>query len=61
MFRVSNSEFSINGYKIPNNTQLIISPYMCGRNTQYFPNPLEFNPDRFLKDSANNEPKYIYI
>lgn len=27
-----------------------VSSYLCGRLEKYFPNPLEFKPERFLKD-----------
>ena len=55
MFRISNADFFINEYEIPKDTQLIISPYMCGRNKKYFPDSLEFKPERFFKNSNTEE------
>jgi cytochrome P450 len=55
MFRVANEDFFIKSFSIPKNTELIISPYFCGRNAKYFPDPTEFIPERFLKETGEGE------
>ncbi|XP_044750639.1 cytochrome P450 315a1, mitochondrial [Coccinella septempunctata] len=44
-------ESQISGYKIPENSLIIMSIYSTGRNEKYFENPLEFIPERW--DRAN--------
>jgi hypothetical protein len=41
----------IDGYKIPANTVVSMSPYTLHRNPDVFPDPLIFNPDRWLGDT----------
>jgi cytochrome P450 len=40
----------IDGYKIPANTVVSMSPYNLHRNPEVFPDPLVFNPERWLGD-----------
>lgn len=40
----------IDGYKIPANTTVSMSPYTLHRNADIFPDPLFFNPDRWFGD-----------
>ncbi|KAH6665171.1 putative benzoate 4-monooxygenase cytochrome P450 [Halenospora varia] len=40
----------IDGYQISANTVVSMSPYSLHRNAEVFPNPLVFNPDRWLGD-----------
>ncbi|KAH8648326.1 putative benzoate 4-monooxygenase cytochrome P450 [Tricladium varicosporioides] len=41
----------IDGYNIPANTVVSMSPYTLHRNAEVFSAPLNFNPDRWLEDS----------
>jgi cytochrome P450 len=43
----------IDGYKIPANTVVSMSPYTLHRNPGVFPDPLVFNPERWLGDSKD--------
>ena len=43
---------------LTHNLILKIPIYVSGRYEKYFPNPLEFKPERFLKDPDNLENKY---
>lgn len=52
IIRTSDQEFYINDLKIPNNTQLNLSPYFSGRNPKYFPNPNEFKPERYINEDT---------
>lgn len=44
---------TIDGYVIPPQTVVSISPYTLHRNPEIFPDPLRFNPDRWLDDSQD--------
>lgn len=46
-------DFKINDFLIPKGTHVMPSTYLCGRWNEYFPNPLEFKPERFLKEENN--------
>lgn len=50
ILRVSTDDFYIQNFKIPKHTQINLSPYLSGRNEKYFPNPMEFRPERFLRN-----------
>lgn len=41
-------EFTVNGYTFPKDAEVLISPYLMGRNPRYFKDPLVYNPDRFI-------------
>jgi cytochrome P450 len=43
----------IDGYKIPANTTVSMSPYSLHRNADVFPDSLVFNPERWLGDSKD--------
>lgn len=54
----------INGVTIPNGTTISLSSYMNARIPRYFPNPFEFKPERFLKDTdtmENSIENYTYF
>lgn len=42
------SEITIGDLTFPKDVEILISPFMMGRNPKYFKDPLAFNPDRFL-------------
>lgn len=52
LIRTADEDFYINNYKIPKGTQLNLSPYFCGRNEKFFPNPTDFKPERFLNEDS---------
>lgn len=56
------SVFAASGdYSIPANSTVIIAQYMMHRNEEYYPNPLEFNPDRFLPEECQKRHYYSFI
>ena len=46
--RKLDSEITVGGYTFPKDADIFISPFLAGRNSKYFDDPLRFNPDRFL-------------
>lgn len=49
--REAQEDDTMNGYKIPKGTIIVVSPYVTQHLPNYWPNPNEFNPARFLKDA----------
>ena len=43
------------------NSLVLIAPWTLHRRADYFPNPLEFDPDRFERDRTEAIPKYAYL
>ena len=48
----------LGGYTIPAGSSVILSPYVTHRNPLNFPNPEDFNPDRWLNNDAR---KFAYF
>ncbi|XP_029918138.1 cytochrome P450 4V8 [Myripristis murdjan] len=51
----------ISGFKVPRGANAIIIPYALHRDARYFPNPEEFQPDRFLPENSAGRHPYAYI
>ena len=51
----------INGYPIPKESLIFISPYVMHRQEQYYPNPEQFDPERFSPEREAELPRYAYI
>jgi len=47
--RVTSGDTVLAGYRVPAQTQLIISPWSLQHNGEYWTNPEEFSPERFQK------------
>lgn len=48
-------------YTIPADSTVIIVQYKMHRNPEYYPNPLEFDPDRFLPEVCQKRHYYSFI
>ncbi|XP_011690280.1 PREDICTED: cytochrome P450 4C1-like isoform X2 [Wasmannia auropunctata] len=46
---------------LPKNSNIIISFIRMNRNEEYWPNPLKFDPDRFLPERIKNHHSYYHI
>ena len=51
----------IGGVVLPRNSTVLVSPWTLGRDPRWYPNPLRFDPDRYLRDNARDIPHYAYI
>ena len=46
---LSREPTTVLGYDLPTNTQLFLNIYAIQRDPKYWPNPLDFNPERFIE------------
>jgi cytochrome P450 len=51
----------IDGYSIPANTLIFITPYVTHRLAQYWPDPERFDPDRFTPEQVARRARHIYF
>lgn len=47
--------------EIPARTMVLYSPYLLHRNEEYYPDPMKFDPDRFLPEEKSQRPACAYI
>jgi cytochrome P450 len=55
------ADYPMGDYIIPARSILLMSPYVVHRDPRWFPDPLEFNPDRWLPENASSRPKFSYF
>ena len=51
----------IAGHVLPRHSTVLVSPWTLGRDARWYPDPLRFDPDRYLRDNARDIPHYAYI
>lgn len=54
-------ELEINGVILPVGTSLNLSVYDLHRDPQHFPDPLRFDPDRFLPELVEKRHPFAYL
>ncbi len=59
--RIAIEDVEIGGYTIPKGSTIFISPYAMHRLPQYFPNPDQFDPERWTPEKEKDLPKFAYI
>ncbi|XP_052536040.1 cytochrome P450 3A9-like [Tympanuchus pallidicinctus] len=59
--RTCKKDVEINGVTIPKDTIVIIPPHTLHHNSEYWPNPDEFRPERFSKENKDNIDPYTYL
>jgi len=52
--RQSTEDCNVNGYDIPALTTLFVNVWAIGRDPNYWENPLEFKPERFLNEEGQS-------
>ncbi|KAH0809335.1 hypothetical protein GEV33_013456 [Tenebrio molitor] len=60
-FREVLEDIKIRDVVIPEGSQLLIPVHFIHRNPKYWPDPLKFNPDRFLPEEVEKRPRYSYM
>jgi cytochrome P450 family 4 len=60
--RVLSEELTAGGYTFPENANMIISPYLMGRDENIFKDPLKFDPQRFeVETTTEKVNSFAYI
>ena len=59
--RVALEDDEIDGYFIPKESIFNIAHYFIFRHPEFWENPEQFDPDRFLPEKANQRPKFAYF
>lgn len=57
----ASSFFPADGFKVPKGANAIIITYGLHRDPRYFPDPEEFQPERFLPENSAGRPPYAYL
>lgn len=58
--RQARNDFTLGGYNIPAKSIILMSPYVTHRSADYWPNPTQFDPDRWSQQSGDR-PKFAYF
>jgi cytochrome P450 len=53
-------DYEVGGYTIPARCVVLMSPYVVHRDSRWFPEPLQFRPERWLEEGADR-PKFAYF
>lgn len=59
--RRSREEGSLGNYHLPAGTTVLMSPYVMHRHPEFFPDPEEFRPQRWLDRPRSSLPKGVYF
>lgn len=59
--RVNQKADTIEGYSIPENAFLLVSPYLTQRHPQFWENPMQFNPERFSPSQVEQQHAHAYF
>ena len=57
----SNGRCDVDGYTIPKNSVIFISPYVLHHDPRFFDEPEEFKPERWENDFEKTLPRYAYF
>jgi cytochrome P450 len=55
------SDFELRDYRIPAGANVVMSQWIMHRNPAYFPDPQEFDPDRWSPAKAQKLPRFAYF
>jgi cytochrome P450 len=61
MGRQATQDIAIGPYFVPKGTYLLFSQYILHRDPKYFPDPLQFRPERFTAEAKAARPKFAYF
>lgn len=59
--RVAVENHDAQGYVVPAGSLVVMSPWVVHRNATYFPDPQQFDPDRWRADAHNGRPRFSYF
>lgn len=61
MGRTAIREFEVAGYRIPKGASVVVSQWVMHRDSRFFPEPLKFDPGRWLREESRSLPKFAYF
>jgi cytochrome P450 len=61
MGRQSTADIELGPYRFPAGSYFFFSQYIIHRSPEYFPDPLRFDPDRFLPENKAGRPRFAYF
>jgi cytochrome P450 len=61
MGRQSIADVELGPYRFPSGTYFFFSQYIIQRSAENFPDPLRFDPDRFLPEQKASRPRFAYF
>ncbi len=61
MGRQATAPVEIGPYRLPAGTYFFFSQYIMQRTPEYFPDPLRFDPERFVPEAKAARPKFAYF
>ena len=53
--------YAVGGYVVPAGGLVAMSPYVVHRDPRWWPDPLRFDPDRFLPEARAGRPRFAYF
>ncbi|XP_066264725.1 cholesterol side-chain cleavage enzyme, mitochondrial-like [Branchiostoma lanceolatum] len=59
--RILNQDAVVHGYKIPAGTNIVICPYVMGRDPKSFDNPEEFRPERWYRENSESVKAFSWL
>jgi cytochrome P450 len=59
--RLAINECEIGGYVVPKKSLVLMSEYVMHRDPRYFPEPLRFDPDRWITGARDSRPQFSYF
>jgi cytochrome P450 len=61
MGRYARDDFALGDFFLPARTTVLISQFVTHRDPRYFPDPLDFDPDRFSAEGKARRTKFTYF
>ncbi len=61
MERRVHDDDEIAGYHLPADSTVVLCPFVTHRHRDFWENPLDFDPDRFLPERSATRPHYAYL
>ncbi|WP_136592430.1 cytochrome P450 [Salinigranum halophilum] len=61
IFREPQVDVRLGGYRIPEGSAVMLSQWAVHRSPRYWDDPLEFDPDRWLDERADDRPRFAYF
>ncbi len=59
--RLAATDLEFQGYRIPAGSRILYSIYLSHRHPKYWPNPDQFDPDRFTPEREKALPPFLYV